>query len=285
MRPKRIIYEPTWALRAAARESMKGRGGLLFVSSFLYLLCLFAPIIIIEQTTGFWDVTERMMNDYYTAMMSSMPYEAMEHLATAYAGEFKLNIGTILFLLLIPGPLTLGISRVWLRVLRGAEASADMVFTGFNNFARIVSMDTLRRIMIVLLSFLFIIPGAIMYYRYGLTFLLMLDDPGMGPFEALSTSRYYMKQNKGNRFLLDLSFFGWFAISYIAHIIIGNIISFLLVYGDIQISLFWSMLISAVLFAVIFAPILAYRGVTAVEYYHRVICRDPREQRPKLTYF
>ena len=283
MIPKRIVNEPARTIRQSAREAMKGRMSLLVLSAILYMLCISLPVVIVEQITGLWQTIDSIMDEMmaaYEEMFTNPASTALFDLAQRNSGTLTPSLASFIFLLLVPGPLTLGLSTIWLRVLRRDEAYADMVFSGFGNFARVVVMDTLRRIVMALFAILFIIPGVFMYYRYNLVFFLLADNPDMKPLEALGLSRFYMQQNKGNRFVLDLTFIGWFAVSCIAYYFIVNGVSYLIQYGENNVSIFVAMLVSVVLSSVIFAPLLAYRGVAAAEYYHRVICRDPQEKRP-----
>jgi uncharacterized membrane protein len=269
---KRIIVEPVSLIREAARKSMQRRMGVLVFSAAIYLACLSIPVIIVEQIAGLWDVYEEFATDYLALLGNPTP-DAMNDLFQTYSGRLSFNFATYVFFLFVPGPLTLGLSALWLRVLRGKTVYSDMVFSGFNSFLRVVAMDFVRRLIIILFAILLIVPGVIMYYRYSLTFFLMADNPSMMPLEALSQSRYYMQQNKGSRFALDLSFLGWFAASVIVFFLLSNgIFAF---FGE-DTPFFTQQLVSNVLSSIVFAPVFAYRGVAAAEYYHRVICKDPR---------
>ena len=253
---------------------MKGRMGLLIASAAVYMLCISLPVIVVEQITGFWKVFEQAMEEYI-ALFENPKYEAINAWALAYSDKLGVSIATFIFLLLVPGPLTLGLSTIWLHVIRRKEAYTDMVLSGFSNFLRTVLMDTLRRIIMALLAILLIIPGIIAYYRYSLAFFLLADNPEMKPFEALIYSRYYMQRNKGSRFLLDLSFIGWFALSIVAFSLINDGLAIILS-GIGEMTLFSQLIVSFIISAIVFAPVCAYRGVAAAEYYHRVICMDPK---------
>ena len=274
---KRIVNDPAWMIRDAARRTMKGRRGLLFFSSMLYLICASLPILFVEQIAGLMDVMEKMYSDYL-ALLESSPATALQELSLAYSDKISVSPASFLFILLIPGPLTLGLSSIWLHVIRGREAYADMVFSGFSNFFRVIVMDALRRIIMILFAFLFVIPGIMAYYRYNLTFFLLADNPSMKPHEALSLGRYYMRFNKMNRFFLDLSFTGWFVLSAVVLIFASNAVTLVMMEAGAEPSVFIQYLIVTVLASVIFAPVYAYRGMAAAEYYHRAICRDPRAE-------
>ena len=254
---------------------MKGNIATLIMSAALFLLCIQLPIIFVEQITGLWSTMDAAMNEYFE-MYSYLDISALNDLAGTYTGRMNFSLATFLFVLFVPGPLTLGLSNIWLYVIRGKESFADMIFSGFGSFTRVVAMDTFRRILIVLWSILLIVPGVIAYYRYNLAFFLISDNPEMRSFEAVSLSKYYMQQNKMNRFYLDLTFAGWFALSFIAYYFINNGIMVVIFLTGNDVTVFTELLIMALVGSVAFAPVMAYRGVAAAEYYHRVICRDPK---------
>jgi uncharacterized membrane protein len=273
---KRIIHEPPGKIREAARKAMKGHMSTLIMSAALLLLCVQLPLIFIEQITGLWNTMDAALTEYFE-MYSSFDYLAVNELAGTYAGSLGFSFASFLFVLFIPGPLTLGLSYVWLYVIRGKETFADMIFSGFGNFTRVVAMDTFRRILIFLWSILLVVPGIIAYYRYNLAFFLLADNPKMRSFEAVSLSKYYMQQNKGNRFYLDLSFIGWFALAVFTFYIINNIVIAIIFLNGTELTMFLQLLVMSLTGSIVFAPVMAYRGVAAAEYYHRVICRDPRK--------
>lgn len=273
---KRIIKEPVSQIREAARAAMRGRLGILFTSSALYALCLTIPIIVVEQITGFWDVFERAIEDYTALLFANPSYEAINEWYLAYSDKLSPSIATLLFLLIVPGPIELGISSIWLRVMRGKEAYTDMVFSGFGNLLRAVLLNLIRGILIALWSILLIIPGIVAYYRYNLAFFLLADNPGMSPFAAITYSKAYMQENKSSRFILDLSFIGWFAIAVAVNFLLNSAILSAIEGAGNDISLFTQYIISYTLNAIILAPVFAYRGVASADFYHRVICRDPK---------
>jgi len=243
------------------------------VAAAVYMLCISLPIIFVEQITGLWAFMEHAVDDYFVMLMNDPSPAPLYEWASSYAGEgpSTLSFATWLFLLLVPGPLTLGLSTIWLRVIRGQEVFADMVFSGFSNFIRALLLHFIRGLFMFIWAIFFIIPGVIAYYRYSLAFFLLVDNPEMSPFVAINLSKYYMIGNKGNRFFLDLSFIGWFAVAMIVFVFLSNVI----VASLDTVSLFSNMLVMGILGSVILAPLSAYRGVAAAEYYHRVTCNDP----------
>jgi len=248
---------------------------LVFASAVVYMLCLSVPIIIVEQITGLWSFLERAADDYLAQMANDPTPASIYEWAQSYQGQGSVSLATWLFLLLVPGPLTLGLSAIWLRVVRKQESYPDMVLSGFGNFFRAMLLHFTRSVFMALWAILFIIPGIVAYYRYSLAFFLLIDNPDMAPLAAISLSKYYMRANKGNRFFLDLSFLGWFALAAVVLAFASGYAMDFLNFAGVTSSLFLSQLVTGILGSVIFAPVYAYRGVAAAEFYHRVICRDP----------
>ena len=243
------------------------------MAAAVYMLCISLLVIIVEQITGMWGFMERAVDDYTDMLTSSAVPVPIYEWASSYPleGPSSLSFATWLFLLLVPGPLTLGLSTIWLRVIRGQQVFADMVFSGFNNFMRALLLHFVRGLLMFIWAIFLIIPGVIAYYRYSLAFFLLVDNPEMSPFVAINMSKYYMIGNKGNRFFLDLSFIGWFVLAMIVFVFLSNVV----VAGIASPTLFSNMLVMGILGSIILAPLCAYRGVAAAEYYHRVICKNP----------
>ena len=255
---------------------------LAIASAAVYMLCISLPVIIVEHITGLWAFLERAANEYLVQLTGDPTPASIYEWAQSYEGQGGVSLATFLFLLLVPGPLTLGISVIWLQIVRRREAFADMVFSGFGNFLRAMLLNFVRCLMMALWAILFVIPGIIAYYRYSLAFFLLADNPSMQPFHAINLSKYYMQGNKGNRFLLDLSFIGWFCIAFVAYSFGGDFILALITASGYTVTFFINMLVSCILGSIILAPLFAYRCTAAAEYYHRVTCQDPEKFKDPL---
>jgi len=71
----------------------------------------------------------------------------------------------------------------------------------------------LRELFTALWSLLFIIPGITYYYKSYFSYQIMCEYPNLKPTEALKLSEKMVKGNKGELFLLDLSFFWWYCLT------------------------------------------------------------------------
>lgn len=86
------------------------------------------------------------------------------------------------------------------------------LFDGFQQYGRIFWTEALRALFVGLWLLLLIIPGIIKYYSYSMTYFI-LKDTDLGYDAAIDYSSELMDGHKGELFLLDLSFVGWFILS------------------------------------------------------------------------
>lgn len=116
--------------------------------------------------------------------------------------------------LLATGLIGVGVAGVFMSIIRNENVEIGHVFDGFqNNFVTNLIAGVLYTIYIALWTLLFIIPGLVKTYSYGMTFYLLKDHPEMTASEAITESRRLMNGNKMRLFCLDLSFIGWYLLS------------------------------------------------------------------------
>ena len=116
-------------------------------------------------------------------------------------------------ILVLTGPLTVGLAGVFLRFIRRQKADVIDLFDGFKNFVNTMIGGLLYSLFLVLWGMLFIIPGIIKSYSYAMTFFIMSDNPEIDGMEAITQSRKMMDGNKWRLFCLDFSFIGWLLLS------------------------------------------------------------------------
>lgn len=104
---------------------------------------------------------------------------------------------------------------VYLNVARGEGAEISDAFYGFSNIGKALGLYFIMNLFIFLWSLLFIIPGIIKSYEYRFAFFVLVDNPEMSIFECLKTSKEITDGNKGQLFLLDLSYIGWYLLSIV----------------------------------------------------------------------
>ena len=129
----------------------------------------------------------------------------------ACAGLSYVYIGGIAMLLL-SGPLALGMVMLALNVIRGYAVKVETLFDGFKNFGKAFLLALINEIFIFLWSLLFIIPGIIKTFSYSMSPYILADNPGIEPNEARKQSMAMMKGHKWRLFCLEFSFIGWWLL-------------------------------------------------------------------------
>lgn len=89
---------------------------------------------------------------------------------------------------------------------------------GFGPYFRVVLLELVMMIFIFLWSLLFLVPGIIAMYRYRLAPFILLDHPEYSVMECIRLSKQMTAGYKGQLFMLDLSFLGWFLLSMIPYV-------------------------------------------------------------------
>lgn len=105
-----------------------------------------------------------------------------------------------------------GYSYFVLRLSRGQTAAFRDFFQGFRLFARVLAVVVLRGILVAVWSLVFVLPGLVAAYRYSMAVFAVLDDPELGPLEALAYSSRLTYGHKMELFLLDLRFLWYYGI-------------------------------------------------------------------------
>ncbi|MBQ6569672.1 MAG: DUF975 family protein, partial [Clostridia bacterium] len=120
-----------------------------------------------------------------------------------------------LLTLLIAGILPVCLARFFLES-REKEADLGNLFWGFkNSYGRNVLTTFLMRLFISLWSLLFVIPGIVKKYQYSMIPYLLAENPEMSRKRAFELTKSMTKGYKWNLFVLNLSFIGWYILSFI----------------------------------------------------------------------
>ena len=128
-----------------------------------------------------------------------------------------------LYVILVTGAFTLGITLFFLAVFRRQQAGVADVFLGFENFGKALGLLLFQGLFIFLWMLLFIVPGIIASIRYSQAFFIMADDPNKSIRQCMNESKMMMKGNKSKYFCLSLSFIGWMILAVLPGSIIEGI--------------------------------------------------------------
>ncbi len=131
--------------------------------------------------------------------------------AVSSASALVLGIGP----LIVAGPMMIGMISVLLPLVRGSDRVniGYMFKNGFSdNFGRNLLVGLLKNIFIALWSLLFVIPGVVKSYSYAMTEYLAWLHPDWDWNVCMNESKRLTKGHKGDLFMLDLSFIGWYLV-------------------------------------------------------------------------
>ncbi|MDE6188823.1 MAG: DUF975 family protein [Clostridia bacterium] len=136
-------------------------------------------------------------------------------LITLVCGALSYYVIGAIVLILVSGPIELGIYKMSLYLLRGEKVEIPTLFSGFKDMSRAIILWLTNYILIGLWALLLIIPGIIKKYSYSMSYFVLLDNPNMTANEARKRSMELMKGNKWRLFCLHLSYIGWILLSVI----------------------------------------------------------------------
>jgi uncharacterized membrane protein len=114
-----------------------------------------------------------------------------------------------LLILLITGPMNLGLIIFFLSLARNEGAQLEQMFFGFKRFGTALGTYLLMVILTFLWTLLLVVPGIIAAFSYSLTFYILADNENISPMDAIDKSKAMMYGFKAKLFRLYLRFFGW----------------------------------------------------------------------------
>ena len=117
--------------------------------------------------------------------------------------------------LIIMGTLETGVALIYLKLSYREPAEIGDLFQPFQNFVNTFFAGFLSTIFTFLWSLLFVIPGIVKALAYSQVYYILCDHPEYTGREAIDASQEMMRGHKGELFVLQLSFFGWFLLSFL----------------------------------------------------------------------
>ena len=112
----------------------------------------------------------------------------------------------------LSGPITLGVTCYFLKLIRNEKPFIENMFSGFKFFIQSFVLNFLISIFTILWTLLFIVPGIIAILRYSMSYYIMMDNTDISAFEALERSKLMMVGFKFKLFSLWCSYIGWFIL-------------------------------------------------------------------------
>ena len=123
------------------------------------------------------------------------------------------GIGSIAMILL-SGPIGYGLKRIFLKQARDGQ---PMVFTElFKGFTEDLGTNVLIGLMTSIFTFLwallFVVPGIVKALGYSQALYIKADHPDADWRTCINESQRLMRGHKGELFVLELSFIGWYIV-------------------------------------------------------------------------
>lgn len=96
----------------------------------------------------------------------------------------------------------------------GSFEIIEKIKSGFvNEYGRNIVLVFMEGLFIFLWTLLLVIPGIIKSYAYSMSMYLAVKDRSLSGIDAITKSKNLMNGSKGDLFLLDLSYIGWYLLS------------------------------------------------------------------------
>lgn len=125
----------------------------------------------------------------------------------------RFDIISLLFLLLIISPF-MNVFE-WLTLSIQQERKSNFLFElNEVGYLKIVLYNLLKCIYITLWSLLLLLPGIVKIYSYAMSSYLLRENKDLSVNQAITVSRRMMDGYKWKLFKLDVTFLGWFILSF-----------------------------------------------------------------------
>ena len=108
-----------------------------------------------------------------------------------------------------------GLSIYCLKISQTFKAGVSDLFGGFRILFKVLWLNILMTIFCILWGMLLIVPGIIAAYSYRMALYIMIDNPQLSTLDCITQSKRMMAGHKGELFILDLSFIGWYLLNII----------------------------------------------------------------------
>ena len=111
-------------------------------------------------------------------------------------------------------PMSYSFILLFLDFIRGEkEKLVGKLFAFFRHYGRALGTAFMVALYTFFWSLLLVIPGIIKALAYSMTYFISKDHPEYSIDECIEASKRMMDGHKGELFILELSFIGWFLLS------------------------------------------------------------------------
>lgn len=150
------------------------------------------------------------------------------------------NFGVSLLVILITGPMTLGLYIFTLAFLNEESLEFKKIFSGFKFYFKALFASVIYLVVVLIGFVLFIIPGIVFAMMFSQVYFIIADNPEVGVIEAFKQSKAMMHGYKWQFFKLSLRYAFYFLLGIFTlfiwwlWLIPQNYISFGLFYKNIS---------------------------------------------------
>lgn len=268
MGPNIIITESSSNLRALGRNALAGKWKVAVIALVIYELCIGIPPVILNELFGV-----NVADVYYNYGSTQVYYDY----SYVYESMPSYSILSSIYIILVTGAFTLGITLFFLALFRRQNVGAGDIFLGFEQFVRAMGLLLFQTLFIFLWSLLLIIPGIIAAIRYSQAFFIFADDPEKSIRQCMNESKQMMKGNCWKYFCLDLSFIGWILLSALPPVILEQLAA------TLNAPVFIQALISVFAYLCL-VPVTAYRFSAFTGFYEILAGHLIKETEPAPIY-
>jgi uncharacterized membrane protein len=174
-----IVTEPSKTIRALGRQTLQGYWGTALIVVLLGTAITSLPGFILGRLTD----------------------SSLLHLLES------------IYNILVTGPVNLGLAIFFLKLFRQQGPQINDLASGFDFFMNATSLYLSVMVRVLLLSFLFVIPGIIASIRYSQSFYILADDPSKPAAQCMYESAVMMEGNKAKFFWFNVSYIGWYLLA------------------------------------------------------------------------
>lgn len=203
-----------YEFRQAAWNALRGNWAAAIIAGLI--------VTVLGGSRSFPDVSIHFTDGDVSAEVSAAGqtlFSTADGFGTLLAGAVVITliaaIAVAVLYFLVGSIVSIGYARFNLDLINGTKPDLRDMFPGMDIWKTAVTMRFLETLIIFLLSLLLVIPGIIASYTYAMDCYILAEHPDLTAQEAMRWSRDMMTGNRMRLFCLDLSFFGWYLLSFV----------------------------------------------------------------------
>ena len=196
------------AIKARAREILKLNLGHLIAA---YVIAMLIPSFLTGSSNG----TSTSFNNVFATQSHDgfSRYNALWPIMIGLIIVFAILAFIFSLIFMVYGVLGTGaFQRMALKAYDGVDVRVGDLLEIKDYWPKVLGLYLWMYLRIFLWGLLFIIPGIIAAYRYALAPYLLFEDPSKGINQVIDESAALMRGYKGELFMFDLSFIGWWLL-------------------------------------------------------------------------